>query len=350
MKVCWFGNYKKDYSRNNILLSGLYDQGVEIVECNTRERGFKKYMSLIQQLRALDNDYDVLYCAFPSQHVLPVAKIFQSKPILSDAFFPIYDANVCDRKVVSKYSVKAVWYWLLDYLLIRLSDVVVVDTNVHKEYWQKYYSKTSIEVVPLGVESDKYFPLKNHTKSVPNKTVVTFHGSYIPLQGIDKILGAVELLKGDASFHFRFIGQGQLYSEVLQKAQRNKLEIEFLPWQTESKLNEFLNDSDIILGIFGDTDKTDRVVPNKVMQGIAVGRPVITKDTSAIREQFSENELCLVKNDSESIKDAIVQLAQDSDKRSELVERANIKYFSDYSTEKLGLQLHQLIDAARNRS
>ena len=39
----------------------------------------------------------------------------------------------------------------------------------------------------------------------------------------------------------------------------------------------------LCLGVFGTTDKARRVVPNKVFECVAVGRPVVTGDTPAIR-------------------------------------------------------------------
>ena len=42
----------------------------------------------------------------------------------------------------------------------------------------------------------------------------------------------------------------------------------------------------LCLGIFGTTAKAARVVPHKVFQCLAVGRPVLTADTAAIRSAF----------------------------------------------------------------
>ena len=40
----------------------------------------------------------------------------------------------------------------------------------------------------------------------------------------------------------------------------------------------------MVLGIFGNTGKTARVIPNKVYDALATGRAIITADTPAARE------------------------------------------------------------------
>jgi spore maturation protein CgeB len=53
--------------------------------------------------------------------------------------------------------------------------------------------------------------------------------------------------------------------------------------------------SDVCIGVVGSTAKAGRVVANKVYQAMAMGRVVVTADSPAIREFFSDGrDVCLV--------------------------------------------------------
>ena len=45
MKICYFGIYNPNYSRNDILLSGLNQIGVEVIQCNADWRDLKDILS-----------------------------------------------------------------------------------------------------------------------------------------------------------------------------------------------------------------------------------------------------------------------------------------------------------------
>lgn len=334
MKVCWFGIYEPEYSRNKVLLSGLRQANVEIIECNAiSQKGFKKYFYLIRKLRLLKNDYDVIFCAFPINYNVIIAKLFQKKPIVIDAFFPLYDAYVHDRKSVHKWSLKALVYYWLDRINLYLVKLVITDTSQHRSYFNSLYKKAQIAVIPVGASTEEFYPIN----TPPTKQfVVSFHGSYIPLQGVEKIFGAAQLLKNEPDIFFRFIGPQRMFDDFKKEIEGLKNNIETISWLSTDILNKKLNEADVVLGIFGDTDKADRVVPNKVFQGIAVKKPVVTKDTPAIRELFTDEELFLVTNTPEAIAACILKIKKDYQSANAMAVKAYEKFMNCYTELNLG--------------
>jgi len=340
MKVCWFGIYEPEYSRNKVLLSGLRQANVEIIECNAiSQKGFKKYFYLVQKLRLLKNEYDVIFCAFPINYNVIIAKLFQKKPIVIDAFFPLYDAYVHDRKSVQKWSLKAFIYYWLDRINLYLVKLVITDTSQHRSYFNSLYKKAQIAVIPVGASTEEFYPIN----TLPTKQfVVSFHGSYIPLQGVEKIFGAAQLLKNEPDIFFRFIGPQRMFDDFKKEIEGLKNNIETISWLSTDILNKKLNEADVVLGIFGDTDKADRVVPNKVFQGIAVKKPVVTKDTPAIRELFTDEELFLVTNTPEAIAASILKIKENHQSANAMAVKAYEKFLNKFSEPVLGKFLERL--------
>jgi glycosyltransferase involved in cell wall biosynthesis len=48
----------------------------------------------------------------------------------------------------------------------------------------------------------------------------------------------------------------------------------------------YIHAADMCLGIFGESGKAGRVIPNKAYQVLSCGKPLITRDSEAIRELF----------------------------------------------------------------
>lgn len=349
MKVCWFGIYQSDYSRNQVLMSGLRLQGVEIIECNTiNETGIKKYWSLIKKLRLIKGEYDLIFCAFPINYSVIIAKLFQRKKVVIDAFFPIYDAYVYDRKLLAPWSPLAIIYFLLDWLNIRLADLVITDTEQHAQYWKKIYPGVPVGVIPVGSYTKEFFPIvsKNVKKDF---FLVSFHGSYIPLQGVDKIVAAIDLInKQNINIYFRLIGPARMFDDLGLRNKDKYLNVELVPWLKTEDLNVKLNEADVILGIFGDTAKTDRVVPNKLFQGIAVKKAVITKDTLAVRELFINDEVSLVDNSPEALASEIISLYHDRERAEMLGELGYSKYCACFTEREIGKNVHNYLRSLVN--
>jgi glycosyltransferase involved in cell wall biosynthesis len=123
-------------------------------------------------------------------------------------------------------------------------------------------------------------------------------------------------------------------------------------WISEEEYERELTDADICLGIFGATGKAQRVIPSKVYDALAVGRPIITADTPAIRELLTHGEdvwLCPA-NDGVALAEAITGLARDQALRLRLAQGARHTYEARCSPEVIGRDVGARLEALVGRT
>ncbi|MCK4539874.1 glycosyltransferase [Candidatus Parcubacteria bacterium] len=291
MKICYFGDYDAGYSRNRVIIKGLKENDVTIFECGSKMLGFKKLCELYKKHKRIKNKYDIMIIGYSdSRFIIFLAKILTRKKIIWDAFYSLYDSWVYDRKLVSKYSPKAWLYWLYDWFNCVLADKILLDTDEHINYFVKTFkiNRNKFIKILVGTDDNIFYPRE---QKKDNKFIVHFHGNYIPLQGAEYIIGAAQLIK-DKDILFRMVGsKGQKYKEILSLAKKMNLSnIEFLNSVPYHILPELMAKVDVCLGVFGDTDKTKRVIPNKVYEAIAMEKPVITANTPAAQELFVDKK------------------------------------------------------------
>jgi glycosyltransferase involved in cell wall biosynthesis len=289
-KVLLFGIYDPQYSRNRVLIKGLTENGIEIIECRIDPTSRWKILKLIIKALKVKSSYDAVLVGFPGQEVMILAKAIFPKPIIFDAFTSHYGGYILDRQLYPTNSFKAHWYWWLDKVALSLADICLADTQAHIDFFSKNF-KISPHVfikIPVGTDSTVFKPL--YLPKENNSFVVHFHGSYIPLQGVEYIVRAAKILEHEG-IEFRLVGKGQTFTKV--KALADSLSVtnlrfhEPVPYEI---LAEYINHSDVSLGIFGETQKANIVIPNKIFEAIACQCPVITSETQAIREIFKDGQ------------------------------------------------------------
>ena len=89
--------------------------------------------------------------------------------------------------------------------------------------------------------------------------------------------------------------------------------MQWIPWLEKAALIEQLSRCHVNLGIFGATTKAAMVIPTKVFQAVAMGVPVITRESPAIHELLEHGRsVILCKTDGASLADAIATCKRDS--------------------------------------
>ncbi len=341
MRILYFGIYDPNYSRNRVLIKGLRANGVEVVECRVSAKDKLKYLKLIWRFLK-PPQFDLMIVGFPGQEVMFLAKILTRKPIIFDAFTSHYGGYILDRQYFSKSSFRAKYYKFLDTWSCRLANLVLLDTNTHIEFFVKEFglSKSKFRRLFVGTDSDIFYPRQTFASQnlggQADKFLVHFHGNYIPLQGVKYIIKAAKLLEKE-NIHFNIIGNGQTFINDLKLAERLGIQnISFINPVPYDQLPLFMAKADICLGIFGDSPKTDMVIPNKVYEAMAMGKAVITADTPAVRELLNdgENVLFCHKADAKDLVEKI-KLLKNSPEIKGSIGGAARKLFKERLTENI---------------
>lgn len=375
IRVLMFGMYDSTYPRNRIVQKAMRSQGMDVQICHepmwelTRDktRGYAglwnrtrlvtsivlAYLRLPWRAARMKQGFDVIWVGFPGHADMPLAWLLgklTGRPVVFDAFISWYDSAVRDRGLFPKRSFTARLLRFFDLWSCRLADRVVLDTPEHERFFEQMFKVDCAKLLSLPVGADEAVfhprPQPAQTPS-PRRFTVLQYAEFTPLHGGEYVLDAAQRLRdtGDAqAVHFEMIGDGGPFDQALRRqAQRRGLaHITFHDYMSEQALIERIASADVCLGIFGDTPKAMRVVPNKVFQCMAMGKVVLTGDTPAVRAVLEHGRhlwLC-PPADGAALADAIQTLRDRPALRQEIAEGALNQFRSAFSTDVLGRLLH----------
>ncbi|MBI4872213.1 MAG: glycosyltransferase [Candidatus Riflebacteria bacterium] len=287
---------------------------------------------------------------FPCHSDVPFASLLRlckDIPLLFDPLVSLHDSNVLDRGTVRRYSPRALFYFMQDLIACRLASAILLDTQAHIDYFVQAFATPREKFHRLWVGSDDE-SLRATTSPVKRpRFTVGFWGTFIPLQGIEFIVEAARILQARAEpVDFILIGRGQTRGEIESQARRHPLpNLVFEEPVPYSELPELAASFDVCLGIFGATAKASRVIPNKVFEALALGRPTLTSESPAIREALVHGHdvwLCRPAS-AESLADAIVHLKSDGDLRARLACNGLATFRAKFSLEALTDELTRIV-------
>lgn len=280
-------------------------------------------------------DADALILGYPGHLDLAAAKrAAGGKPVVFNPLVSLADTLVSDRGRFRAGSLAARVLERIDRTAFSAADLVVADTDAHARFLA-HLTETPIEVCFVGAEDRLFTPGWNPAEPF----TAVFVGKLIPLQGIEMILDAARLAP---ELRFRVIGSGQL-SGLLDTRSQN---VSGVPWVDYEALPGELHRAGCALGIFGTSEKAQRVIPNKAFQALACGTPLITGDTPAARELLVEGESALLvpPGDSGALADAVRQLAGDSELARRIGAGGRTAYERRASEAVLGPQWRTIIE------
>ena len=295
---------------------------------------------------------DTYLVSYPGWFDVPLVALvarLRARPVLFDPFISLYDTIVSDRRMFADGSPIALLARSIDRWSLRLADLVLADTQPHLDFFDELAGGRirAGGVLPLGADDAVFAPRPDAT---PRSDLVVFHGTFVPLQGLGTIAEAAATV-GEHGVHVRIIGDGQDRDLLLDRLrERGASAVDWVGLVPLETVPEEIAVATVCLGVFGVSDKAGRVVPNKVYECLAVGRPVITRESPAITSMFGEDELVTVPpGDPAALAAAILDLVGDADRRASVAEAGRRAYRERFHeqvlAERLGGHLDRLVAA-----
>ncbi|MFT7471631.1 MAG: glycosyltransferase involved in cell wall biosynthesis [Kiritimatiellia bacterium] len=373
IKIAFIGDFQisDNYPNTKNLISAVRrDERFDVVSCeggNQEESRiymsgsgkFSKLFSLVRMFflalksvrrinRKTLSECDVIYIPYPSLLVLLCYSFFgrsKDRPlVVVDCFISIYDTVVMDRKVIAQGGLLAKLLMWLERRSITAANIVLADTPANATYLFDLFGgeKRRYQSMNLCINESLFKPM---SAPVHNSKTVLFVGSFVPLQGVEVVVDAAIRLADRTDIKIQLVGDGQTAPEVESLLASSGTNIEwFRTWQSIEKISEIYGNADICLGVFGNTDKTYRVLPYKAYMAMACGKALISSrvEDGVIRESDIPF-LALPSNSGQELASKIIELVDSSELREKYSQKARTYYEQHLSNERAVDGLHSLL-------
>lgn len=368
LHVEWVGTYERAYPRTRVLVEGLRAHGAHVTEHHrpvwerTRHKagGFLSpgrlvgagaswagaWAGLAMAEPRMPGPVDAVVAGYPAQpDVVPAWMVARARraPLVVDMMVSLADTLGDDRGRTGAAATHALAG--VDRTALALADIVLVDTAAGGEFLVRRFGVTPsrIVVAPVGAEPGAFPP-----SPVPRGAChALWYGKLSPMHGLDVILDAARI---PGTPPIRLVGEGQLDAWLADELRRDPpAALEHVPWVPYERLGDEVASCGVVLGIFGRSDKASRVVPNKVFQAMAAGRPVITADTPGIREVLTHGRdaVLVPAGEPAALAAALMSMAADADARERLGAAARDTYERTGTPERAAAPLVHAIEARR---
>jgi glycosyltransferase involved in cell wall biosynthesis len=362
------------------MIEGLRRAGVEVVECQvplwagiedrvqaalggwTRPGFARRVASTYRRLLAAFRhvgDFDVMMLGYPGQIDTYLARLLawkRRRPLVLDVFMSIY-LIATERGLAARKPLTGKLIWFLENVACRLPDHLIIDTAEYVAWFGETYGlpPTRFGLVPTGADDRFYRPVEALERA-DGLFRVLYYGSYIPLHGVEQMVRAAALLCDHGDILFELIGEGPEKEKAVALAgQLGLANVRFDGWVDKERLPARVAGADVCLGVFGTSEQSTRTIQNKIYEGMAMRKPVITGDSVTVSRALvhGRHAYLIPRNDPQALAEAILTLKGEPALRARLAAEGHAHFQAHFTPAVLGQEtraiLQSVIDRSRSR-
>ena len=370
LRVCYFGTYRASYTRNQIVLKGLQAQpDVAVHVCHAtlwqgiedrvaqasggwRNPAFWRrvagaYRQLLRAHRAAP-EYDVMLIGYPGQFDAFLGRWLahrRDKPAALDILMSLHLVAE-ERGLTAAHPNTGRLIFQLERSGLRQPDLLIAENAEYGSYIAQKYQLPAerFRYVPHGADETVFHP--RPLRPPADHFRVTYHGGYLPSHGMDAILGAARLLADEEGVRFEFYGNGPEKERIVRQAEKWALpNVIFHGFVSQDELLDGLARAHVCLGVFGTTRQAQFTVQNKVWEGLAMGRPVISGDSPTIRAALADRQevYLIARDDPAALAAGLRELRDKPALRESIAAAGHARYLAGNSIPAIGRQMKEAL-------
>jgi glycosyltransferase involved in cell wall biosynthesis len=367
LRVCYFGTYRVSYNRNQILIAGLRANGAEVYACHAKLwqsiedriniasggwlnpifwwRLVKTYWHLLQQFRKIPA-YDMMIVGYPGHFDVYLAWLItriQHKPLVWDVLNSLYLISK-ERGITQRHPITGQLIKFLEKIACNLPEMLLLDTQVFIDWFTNTHKlhHDRFRIVEIGADNRIFQRKQPHPQAPGDAFTVLYYGTYIPNHGVSYIAEAAHRLSDEPGIQFLFVGEGPERAQVYQWVQDVGLSnISFIDWLPREDLIDRMGHADLVLGVFGATEQVNLTNNNKILEGFALEKPVLSARSPALYPEIihGENIYLVSQASPQEISQAILTLKNQPQLRMKIAQNGYQLFHKTFSVEAIGARL-----------
>ena len=242
-------------------------------------------------------------------------------------------------------------------LLYRQAHAIIALSDGIRQGIRRYgIAEGKIHLIPNAADVELYenlcpdeFTRVRCALNLENKFVAMYAGALAHSDGLEIIINAAALLREWPDIHFVFVGNGARKDTLRQMCREKQVErqVTFVSQQPKKLVPNYIGAADVCLLPIAPGEFWSLLLPNKIFDYLAVGRPVIAAvppgDSQKLLQAAGAG-IVVPSGDHEQLAAAITGLYEHSALRIQMGERGRQYILTHFPRHKMAQKLRRVLD------
>ncbi len=306
----------------------------------------------------LGEGFDVIHACNPPDTFFVLARFYK---LLGKKF--VYDQHdLCPELYLARFSARqGLTYKMLvtlEKLTYDTADVVLSTNESYKKIatGRGKVPPQNVVVVRSAPDMKRFSPVEPVAELKRGKSyMVSYLGVMAPQDGVDYFVRSIDHIvntRKREDVQFTLIGSGDSYGELRSLTTALGLDgcVQFTGRIPDREVERYLSTSEVCVSPDPKNDLNDFSTMNKVLEYMALGRPIVAFDLKETRYSAGEGALYAKVNDYRDFGDKILELLDDEDRRRAMGEHGSRRLRESLSWDNSRERLLQAYEMLKERS